>query len=144
MALLPVIDEEVVKEFEYTQEPGLTYRMKVDMDDGTAGQIIGYIDGREAVEQAAYKALNTERGENEIYRGQYGVEIDDLFGKPMAYVIPELDRRIKDCLLQDDRITAVGNFSFEIPKKGIIHTSFIITSIYGDIEINQDYQLEAA
>lgn len=145
MALLPVIDEEVVNEFEYTQEPSLTYRMKVDMDDGTAGQIMGYVDGREAVEQAAYKVLNTERGEDEIYGGQYGVEIDDLFGKPTFYVIPELDRRVSDALLADDRITAVGNFKFEVPKKGIIHMSFIITSIYGDIEINQDYQLlEAA
>jgi len=141
MALLPAVSEEVVDEFEYTQEPGHTYRMKVDLEDGTAGQIIGYIDGRDAVEQAVYKILNTERGENEIYRGQYGVEIDDLFGMPMAYVVPEVDRRIKEALLMDDRITAVGNFSFEIPRRGVLHVSFLVTSIYGDIEINQDIEV---
>lgn len=148
MALLPAVSEEVVNEFEYSQEPGLTYRMKVDQEDGTAGQIIGYVDGRAAVEQAAYKILNTERGENEIYRGQYGVEIDDLFGLPMAYVVAELDRRITEALLTDDRISGVGNFAFSIPKKGILHVSFLITSIYadevGDITINQDFYLEAA
>ncbi len=144
MALLPTFSEEVVEEFEYTQEPGYTYRMKVDQEDGTAGQFIGYIDGRDAVEQAVYKILNTERGENEIYRDQYGVEIDDLFGKPIPYVIPELDRRVKDALLQDDRISAVGNFTFELPKKGIIHMTFTVTSIYGEIEISQNINMEAA
>lgn len=141
MALLPVVSEEVVEEFEYTQEPGLTYRMKVDQEDGTAGQIIGYVDGREAVEQAVYKMLNTERGENEIYRDQYGVEIDDLFGKPMPYVIPEVDRRITEALLMDDRIEAVGDFSFDIPRRGVLHVSFLVTSIYGNIEINQNIEV---
>lgn len=141
MALLPAIDEEVVAEFEYTQEPGNTYRMKVDQENGTAGQIVGYIDGREAVEQAVYKMLNTERGENEIYRGQYGVELDDLLGMPMPYVIPEVDRRITEALLMDDRITAVGNFSFDIPRRGVLHVSFNVTSIYGDIEINQELEV---
>lgn len=144
MALLPAISEEVVDEFAYTEEPGLTYRMRVDQENGTAGQIIGYIDGRAAVEQAVYKILNTERGENEIYRGQYGVEIDDLFGLPMPYVIPEVDRRITEALLMDDRIEAVGNFSFDIPRRGVLRVSFLVTSIYGNIEINQDIKMEAA
>jgi len=144
MALLPVISEEVVEEFQYAQEPGLTYHMRVDREDGTAGQFIGHIDGRAAVEKAAYKILNTERGENEIYKGQYGVEIDDLFGMPIYYVIPELDRRIRDALLTDDRITGVANFSFDLPRKGVIHTSFKIMTIYGDIAISQDIQMEAA
>lgn len=141
MALLPVIDEEVVDEFAYSEEPGHTYRMKVDQEDGTAGQIIGYVDGRDAVEQAVYKILNTERGEDEIYRGQYGVELDDLLGMPMPYVIPEVDRRIKEALLMDDRIEAVRNFSFDIPRRGVLHVSFLVTSIYGDIEINQDIEV---
>lgn len=128
-------------EFAYVQEPGHTYRMKVDQEDGTAGQIIGYIDGRAAVEQAVYKVLNTERGENEIYRDQYGVEIDDLFGMPIPYVVPEVDRRIKEALLMDDRITAVGNFEFDLPRRGVLHVSFLVTSIFGDITINQDIEV---
>jgi hypothetical protein len=141
MALLPAISEEVVEDFEYAEEPSLTYKMRVDLENGMAGQVVGYVDGREAVEQAVYKVLNTERGEQEIYYGQYGVEIDDLFGKPIPYVVPEVDRRIKDCLLQDDRITAVGNFKFDLPKKGVLHVSFLVTSIFGDITINQDLEV---
>lgn len=141
MALLPAISEEVVEEFEYTEEPSLTYKMRVDLEDGMVGQVIGYVDGREAVEQAVYKALNTERGEQEIYYGQYGVEIDDLFGKPIPYVVPEVDRRVKDCLLQDDRITAVSNFKFDLPRKGVLHFSCLVSSIYGDITINQDMEV---
>lgn len=141
MALLPAISEEVVDEFQQVQEPSLTYRMKVDQEDGTAGQFIGYIDGRDAVEQAVYKILNTERGENEIYRDQYGVEIDDLFGLPIPYVIPEVDRRIKEALLMDDRITGAVNFIFDIPRRGVLHVSFLVTSIYGDIEISQEMEV---
>jgi phage baseplate assembly protein W len=141
MALLPTISEEVVEEFEYTQDPGLTYRMRVEQENGTAGRIIGHIDGRDAVEQAVYKILNTQRGENEIYRGQYGVELDDLIGMPIPYVVPEVDRRIKEALLMDDRIEAVGAFKFDIPKRGVLHVTFLVTSIYGDITINQDIEV---
>lgn len=141
MALLPAVSEEVVDEFAYSEEPGLTYKMRVDQEDGTAGQIIGYTDGRDAVEQAVYKILNTERGEFEIYGDEYGVEIDDLFGMPMAYVVPEVDRRIKDALLQDDRIEAVGNFKFDLPRKGVLHVSFTVTSIYGDIQAETEMEV---
>ena len=142
MALLPTISEEVVEEFEYTEQPGLTYNMRVDREDGMDGQFIGYTDGRAAVEQAIYKILNTERGEYpELYGDQYGVEIDDLFGMPVPYVIPELDRRVKDALLQDDRISAVDNFKFDIPRKGVIHMAFTATTIFGDIEISKDMEV---
>lgn len=141
MALLPAVSEEVVDEFAYSEEPGLTYKMRVDQEDGTAGQIIGYTDGRDAVEQAVYKILNTERGEFEIYGDEYGVEIDDLFGMPMAYVVPEVDRRIKDALLQDDRIESVGNFKFDLPRKGVLHVSFTVTSIYGDIQAETEMEV---
>lgn len=141
MALLPAISDEVVEEFTYTTQPGLTYHMRVDMNDGTAGQIIGYIDDRDAVEQAVYKILNTERGEFEIYGDEYGVEIDDLFGMPMAYVVPEVDRRIKDALLQDDRIEAVGNFKFDLPRRGVLHVSFTVTSIFGNINAETEMKV---
>lgn len=146
MALLPAVSEEVIEEFDYAEEPSLTYKMRVDLEDGMAGQIVGHIDGREAVEQAVYKALNTERGEQEIYRNsngvyQYGIEIDDLFGKPIPYVVPEVDRRVKDCLLQDDRITAVSNFKFDLPRKGVLHFSCLVSTIFGDITINQDMEV---
>lgn len=137
MELLPVYSEEVVNEFEYAEQPSKTYRMRVELENGTAGRIVGHVDERGAVEQAVYKILNTERGENEIYNNQYGVELDDLMGMPMPYVIPEIDRRIKEALLMDDRIKSVGNFKFEIPEKGVLSVSFNVTSIYGQISINQ-------
>lgn len=141
MALLPVTSEEVVDDFQYAEEPGYTYKMKVDQEDGTAGQIIGYTDERDAVEQAVYKILNTERGEFEIYGDQYGVEIDDLFGMPMSYVVPEVDRRIRDALTQDNRIESVGNFAFDIPRKGVLHVSFTVVSIYGNISTETEIEV---
>lgn len=140
MALLPA-DSDSVVDFEITREPGNTYRMRVDGDDGMAGHIAGYIDGIAAVEQAVYKILSTPRGKYEIYGDEYGVEIADLFGLPIEYVVPEIDRRIKDALLQDDRIEGAENFVFEIPKRGVLHVAFDVISIYGQINIEQDIEV---
>lgn len=145
MALIPAVNEEIVNEFEYTEMPGLTYRMRVDREDGMEGQIIGYTDNLAAVEQAVYKILNTERGEySELYGDEYGTETDDLFGMPIPYVVPELDRRIKEALLQDDRITSVDNFTFDIPKKGVLHVEFSVSTIYDEEAITIDYEMEVA
>jgi hypothetical protein len=94
--------------------------------------INGYTDGKEAVQQAIYLILNTERYKFIIYSWNYGVELVDLFGKPMSYVIAELPRRIKEALLQDDRITDVNDFTFEV-KRSRLYTTFTVTTIYGDI-----------
>ena len=49
------------------------------------------------------------------------------------FCIPEIERCVREALLQDDRITAVDDFSFEKHKKSIAAT-FTVHTIYGDIE----------
>ncbi len=95
--------------------------------------IRGFVDELQAMEQVIYKILNTERYQYAIYSWNYGVELLDLFGKPTSYVCPEIERRITEALLQDNRITSVSNFNFEIIDKKNIAVTFKVNTIFGDI-----------
>lgn len=119
-------------EFEIKQQPSKTY--KIDLDKN---KIRGYIDELEAVKQAVYKILNTERYKYLIYSWNYGIELADLFGEPIPYVYSELKRRISEALTQDDRIESVDAFSFT-NKKGVVLATFTVHTIYGDIDAEKE------
>jgi len=99
-------------------------------------RIQGYTDELEALKQAIYKVLSTERYEYPIYSFNYGIELESLIGKDPIYVQVELKRRIRECLLKDDRITEVDNFQFEVYGDEIKCT-FDVHSIYGDLTVSQ-------
>lgn len=107
----------------------MSYTMTAETDMNAGDRISGYTDGLEAVVQAVYLILSTERYQFIIYSWDYGVELVDLFGKPMPYVMSELPRRIKDALTQDDRITDVVDFEFEIKGKELLTTFKVVTDI---------------
>jgi hypothetical protein len=90
---------EVIEDIETTK----TYRL-------TDINIQGFTDELKALQQAIYKVLNTEKYEYPIYSFAYGIELESLIGKDPIYVQIELQRRIQECLLQDERITGVDNF----------------------------------
>ena len=62
---------------------------------------------------------------------EYGVELADLFGKPLSYALPEVERRITEALLQDDRITAVHDFTFTKGRGGRVTAAFTVESVFG-------------
>ena len=75
-----------------------------------------------------------------IYSWNYGFEKKRLIGKPVDYCIPEIERSIKEALLQDDRITAVDNFQFEVNKKKVL-TTFRVVSIFGPIFTEMEVEI---
>ena len=95
--------------------------------------ISGFCDDLEAMKQTIYKILNTQRYKNIMYSWNYGIELDDLFGEPINYVISELQRRITEALVQDDRIQSVDGFEYQSNRKTVSLT-FTVHTIYGDIE----------
>ena len=103
----------------------------------TGNRIQGYTDGLDAVKQAIYKVLNTERYEYPIYNFNYGIELESLIGKDPVYVQIELKRRIRECLLRDDRITEVDNFKFEV-NGDEIKCTFDVHSIFGNITVSRE------
>lgn len=78
------------------------------------GSIRGYTDGLDAMKQAIFKILQTERYQYIMYSWNYGIETLDLYGEPISYVCPELERRITEALLWDERIESVDNFEFDL------------------------------
>ena len=129
--MIPVVDDELLTLEDETQ-PSLTYAL-----DAENGRIRGKVDGLEAVKQAVYLVLSTERFAHLIYSWNYGAELDGFIGQPKEYVLSEIKRRISDALLQDDRITAVDNFKFET-KKNSVHVIFTVHSVFGETEVTTD------
>lgn len=126
--MIPAAAEELLNSFEWKEsQPGKTYRLDMDGE-----RIYDYTDGIDAVKQAIYLTLNTERYDYLIYSWNYGVELKDLIGKPIYYAVSEIERRIREALIQDDRVTAVDSFSF-LTHKNKIHVTFTVHTIYGDV-----------
>jgi MoaA/NifB/PqqE/SkfB family radical SAM enzyme len=113
---------------EEVEEPGKTYRI-----DTENNMVLGTVNDLEAIKQAIYLRLSVEKYEHLIYSWDYGIELRDLFGAPLAFVVPELQRRISEELIKDDRILSVDEFSFETAK-GIISVTFTVHTVLGDIE----------
>lgn len=118
-----------IEEVEY---PSRTYKILLEND-----RIGGYTDGLDAVIQAIYLILNTERYRHIIYSWDYGVELLELYGKPMPYVMSEAERRIREALMQDDRIVDVKNFNFE-PSGKKLHVTFDVSTKYGTVQVDKD------
>lgn len=133
--MLPEGAELFEDDFEIEEEPSKNYRM-----DQKGLRVRGKVDGLEAVKQAVFKMLNTERYQYLIYSWDYGVELLDLFGEPISYVCPELERRITETLLQDDRIEEVDGFEFEV-YKGTVKANFTVHTVFGDIQAEKEVEI---
>lgn len=94
-----------------------------------------------AVKQAIYKILNTERYRYPIYSWNYGVELADLFGKPIAYVLPEIPRRIKEALVADDRIIDATAFELSHDKRGNVLARFKVITIFGNFDAGKEVKI---
>lgn len=129
--MLPEVNEMaelLAGEEEIETEPSLTYKLHME-----GKRILGMADELDAMKQAVYKILNTERYQYLMYSWDYGIELQDLYGEPMPYVIPELERRVKEALLQDERILEVSDFSFEVLGNELC-VEFVVKTIYGEFE----------
>lgn len=131
--MLPDSGSLLRQDFKIKEQPSRTYWIR----DGT---INGKTDRLEAMRQAVYCILNTERYDSLIYSWNYGVELKDLFGKPMGYVKSVLKRRITEALTQDGRIKSVGGFSFEEAGRNLA-VAFTVHTIWGDFEAGKEVQV---
>ncbi len=130
--MIPSTTAFLEQDFEITEQPTHTYKMNLE-----SNLIRGYTDGQEAMKQAIYKILNTERYQYVMYSWNYGIELLDLYGELVSYVCPELERRITEALTWDDRIQSVDNFEFNISKKGEILVTFTAHTVFGDVVVEK-------
>lgn len=132
MGLLPDTGIEITRTATIVSQPNKTYKMLIEDE-----KIVGMTDDLAAIEQAIYKILNTERYKYVIYSWNYGVELEELFGKPIPWVFSELPRRIREALVQDDRINDVTEFDLSHDNKGNVLAKFKAVTVAGVIEVDK-------
>lgn len=127
--MIPSINKFLLNDLKIESQPSKDYKLNIEQNT-----IVGTCDGIESMKQVIYKILNTERFQYIIYSWNYGIELVDLFGEPITFVLPELERRITEALMQDDRITNVDDFDFETIKKRTVNVTFTVHTVFGDIK----------
>ena len=127
--MIPSTNTILSTDLEVKTQPSKNYKMHLERNI-----VNGFCDELEAMQQVIYKILNTERYQNIIYSWNYGIELLDLYGEPMTYVCPELQRRITEALIQDDRIESIDNFEFDISEKKAVKVTFTVHTIFGNVE----------
>ena len=95
-------------------------------------RIMGKTEGKEALKQAIYKILFTERYAYEIYDWNYGCELNSLLGKSGKQTEALAEKYIEAALLADERIEQITDFETEF-EKNKLKISFTAKTIYGDI-----------
>lgn len=132
--MIPDIDLliEDIAEVEY---PNRTYNINIPVD-----RIDGYTDDLQSIVQSVYLILSTERYQFIIYSWDYGIELVDLFGKPMSYVMSEIPRRVTEALTVDDRILEVKDFEFDVNKKKL-HTTFTVVTVSGEFSTTLEVEI---
>lgn len=113
------------KRLEVVEQPSRTWRLDPDR-----GRVAGMIDGLDAVRQAVFKILQTERFRHLIYGADYGAELASLIGRDPALVRSELRRRITEALIQDDRIDEVADFEMDFSGE-TVEARFTVVSSFG-------------
>lgn len=116
------------EEIQFEQQPGRTWKI-----DFRKKRIIGMTDELEALKQAVFLILHTERFAHLIYSSDYGAELTGLIGEHQLFLQSELTRRIIEALLQDDRVTGVEDFSFEFAQSDVL-VRFAVISLYGSFQ----------
>lgn len=133
--MIPVSGDILEQDFKMIQMPSKTYRLDIENK-----RINGTVDGLEAVKQAVFCILNTERFDWLIYSWNYGVELKGLFGKSVGLVKAKIKKRIKEALQQDDRILDVDTFSFNSNGR-TLHVTFVVHTALGDIEAEKEVSI---
>ena len=110
-------------------KPSQTYRL-------TSSRIEGKVDGKNAISQAIDLMLSTERWRHLIYSGDYGVELEELFGKSRGYLEADMERRFSEALAEDDRIEGINDFAMSFSGDEATISLTVMTA-FGDVSVER-------
>lgn len=125
-------DDTVMDVIEYIKAPSGGWKLSADMTKCGAKTA-----GLDELKQCIYFMLGTEPNQFIVYNQDYGVALVDLIGQPMDFVMAELQLRITNSLLQDDRIYSVSDFEFNQSGRSL-EVSFTVSSDLGDTTIETE------
>lgn len=119
-----------------TETPSKTFSV-----DFKSGRVNGECDNLEAVKQAVLIIVSTDRFKHEVLSWDFGIERQPLIGKSLNLAIPEIKRYITEALIQDDRISGVTGFNFELIKPGALHAQFNVESSKGSFNAETEVSI---
>lgn len=134
--MIPLSGVDIKGNIVVRKRPSLSYKMRLEKE-----RIERTVDGIEAVKQMVYKTLMTSRYKYSIYDWNYGVELDDLIGKPKEFVKAELPRRIEDALIIDDRVDEVTDFEFVDIDKTTLEVKFTVKTNIGEASVDWEVKI---
>ena len=127
--------DELVQDFSIIEHPTLTYRLQFNGQPS-----FGMVNGIDAMKQAIFLALHTERFQYAVFSWNYGIERRALIGQTITpFLQAKIEQAIRDALLADDRILQVDSFQFEKMQKGVT-AHFTVHTTQGDIPSAYQFQ----
>lgn len=112
------------------------YKTKTYRLDFVNKRIVGMIDNLDAMVQATYKILLTERYSERIYSGDYGIELQRLIGASMPFVEANIQTTIEEALKPDTRFRDVEKVSIARADIDSLDVSFKIVTDSGATEMS--------
>ena len=89
-------NDDLVQDFEIETQPTRTYALRFDGYPCSGGKL----DGLEAMKQAIFLILQTERFQYAIYSWNYGIELNALLGQTMTpYLQAKVAKAIEDAIV---------------------------------------------
>lgn len=111
----------------FESQPDLTW-----WRDPDTNRIAGTADGHKAVAQAVEAMLLVERFRWQIYKPFFGMQWEGLLGQNPGYVAAELQRRIREAVAIDDRVTGISGFSYTL-SGGTMTAQVTVNTVYGPL-----------
>lgn len=114
-----------IQDVEFQSQPDLTW-----WRDPDTNRIAGTADGHKAVAQAVEVMLLVERFRWQIYKPFFGMEWEGLLGQNPGYVASQLQRRIREAVTIDDRVTGISGFSYTV-SGDTMTAQVTVNTVYG-------------
>lgn len=134
MPTLPTSNIDLSAGVSFVSQPSQTWYINKETN-----RIQGECDGWKSVRQAVEIILNVERFRWQIYSPYSGMQWDGLAGQDPGYVASELQRRVTDALLMDDRVRGISEFAYTV-EEDTLRASLTVNTVYGDtqtsVEVN--------
>ena len=108
--------------------------------DFATGQLTGRIvEGREAIKVWIWLALRVPRYRFFIYTWDYGNEFEELIGQGYSeeYIEAEAQRMTEECLLVNEYIQDIQNFSLRM-ENSCLTIGFTANTLYGVINFEDE------
>lgn len=107
----------------------------IKFETAEVDKIAGFVDNVEAVRQAVYHILMTERYAYLIYDDNYGVELEQYIGKDIEYLRNTIQGTLREALTHDLRILNVEVNNINQISDDVAEIYFTVESIYGNLQM---------